>query len=195
MHLLALACSPRKNGNTEILLDRFLEACRDHHADIEKIWLPALNLRPCAHCDFCLQNQTCRLDDDMKSLYPKLLETDVLVLASPIYFMAHAAQAKIFIDRCQMFWARRYVQKNPIRPAAGPPRRAVFIAVGATHGPQVFAGAKTTMKWFLDSLRMEYWDNLLIDGCDEKGAIRDHPTALDEAYRLGVKLVQSYRNT
>jgi multimeric flavodoxin WrbA len=131
----------------------------------------------------------------MQPLYPKLLEADVLIMAAPIYFMAHCAQAKLLIDRCQVFWARRYRRNEQLRDTSKTRPRGVFISVGATHGSKVFAGAKITMKWFFDTLDMEYADNLLFEGFDEKGAIRSHPTALQEAYQLGCKLARGIEKT
>ena len=130
----------------------------------------------------------------MQELYPQLLAADWLILASPIYFMAHCAQAKLLIDRCQALWARRYILKQRLVGPDRGQRRGVFIGVGATHGPKVFAGAKVTMRWFLDSLEMEYWGNLLFDGIDNKGAIREHPQALKEAFKMGRKLAQLKTN-
>ncbi len=193
MKIMGLSCSPRRHGNTELLLDEFLRACGDAGCEVEKFSIASLNLGPCRHCDYCLRADTCQIDDDMRLLYPGLAKADCVVFAAPIYFMAHCAQAKMVIDRCQVFWARRYVRKLPLRPPAAPVRRGVFISVGATHGSKVFAGARVTMKWFFDALEMEYWDDLLFEGIDKPGAIRQHPTAMREAHELGLKLTEAYR--
>jgi multimeric flavodoxin WrbA len=190
MKILAITSSPRRSGNSELLLDELIRGAKDNGSDVEKYALADLIIHPCNQCDFCHSRGQCNIKDDMEMLYAKLLETDTLVLASPIYFMAHCAQAKLFIDRCQVLWARRYILKQKLIPAGRPPRRGIFIAVGATHGEKVFAGVKVTMKWFFDALQMEYYEDLLIEGVDKKGAIREHPSALPEAYALGAKLAK-----
>lgn len=190
MKVLGLSCSPRSGGNTDILLDELLRSARDSLCQVEKLPIAQWNIRPCSHCDHCREAGSCRLDDDMQLLYPRLLETDCLILASPIYFMAHCAQAKALIDRCQLFWVRRHIFKEHLIEPTRPPRRGIFISVGATHGEKVFAGAKVTMKWFFHTLEMEYWDNLLFEGIDAKGAITKHPTAIAQARELGRKLAQ-----
>lgn len=191
MQVLGISSSPRIGGNTDTLLDEFLRGATQAGGQIEKISLAGLNLLPCTQCDFCYQQRQCCLRDDISPLYQKLLDCDILVLASPIYFMAHCAQAKILIDRCQVFWVKRYILKQKLgRP--GRPRWGVFISVGATHGPNVFAGAKITMKWFFDTLEMEYHDNLLYEGFDKKGAIFSHPSALQDTYQRGIDLVTAY---
>ncbi|MBN2376577.1 MAG: flavodoxin family protein [Sedimentisphaerales bacterium] len=218
MNLLAISSSPRKGGNTDLLLDQLLRGVgdalgdhqcitgrRDHNSTvmipadspvssghfIEKIHLTGLNIKSCTHCDYCQNDGNCIIKDDMQQFYPKLLAADWLVLASPIYFMAHCAQAKLFIDRCQTFWSRKYILKQHLRTPEQPNRRGIFISVGATHGPKVFAGSKITMKWFFDALDMDYWENLLFEGFDEKGSIKQSPGILAQAYQLGGKIVEN----
>ncbi len=188
--ILALTSSPRRGGNSELLLDEFLRGAKESACEVEKIALAGLQIHPCTQCDDCQRTGQCHIADDMQWLYPRISESEVLVLASPIYFMAHCAQAKLFIDRCQVFWARQYILKQPPAPCGSTTRRGIFIGVGATRGEKVFAGAKVTMKWLFDTLQMDYWGNLLIEGVDTKGAIRSHPTALPEAYALGLRLLQ-----
>jgi len=197
MYVLALSTSPRHGGNTDLLIDQAIKGVRDAWADqgkaethtLEKVQVADLHIHPCTQCDYCLAHRACHIQDDMQGLYPKLARADHLILASPIYFMAHCAQAKLLIDRCQLFWAlRRCHQHQPQRDPSQ--RRTLFIAAGATHGPKVFAGVQVTMKWWLDSLQMTPWDNLLFEGLDAKAAVRQHPHALQDAYDAGRRLVQ-----
>jgi multimeric flavodoxin WrbA len=197
MNILAISSSPRRGGNTELLVDEMLRGAKDkvscdviNGCEIEKIRIPELNISPCTQCENCSLDGVCIIKDDMQLLYPKLLRADRLIFASPIYFMAHCSQAKMVIDRCQVFWAKRYILKQHIRQEGAPPRRGVFVSAGATHGPKVFAGAKVTMKWFFNALEVEYWDSLTIEGCDAKGTVSRHPDALQQAYEMGKKLVE-----
>ena len=198
-HILAISSSPRLGGNTETLLDELIrgmndamvQAGRESEYHIEKIRLAECKLMPCTQCDHCQKQGECSIQDDITGMYPKLSASDWFLFASPIYFMAHCAQAKLLIDRCQVFWARRYVLKQSLMQPGQKFRRGVFLSVGATHGAKVFNGVKVTMKWFLDALEMEYWDNLLFEGCDKKGSIRQHPTALKDAYDLGQRIINS----
>jgi len=205
MYLLGLSCSPRKGGNTDLLLDEFLRGASEQSAfsptqkpltnretiKIEKFYAVDLNIHPCTQCDYCAKHGTCNIPDDMQILYPKLLEADCLVLAAPIYFMFCCAQAKMIIDRCQVFWARQHFLGQELIEKGRPFRRGVFVSVGATHGPKVFAGSKVTMKWFFKTLQMQYWGNLLFEGLDVKGVVLEHTTALKEAFELGQALVRA----
>jgi len=196
--VLALAASPRIGGNSETLLDELLRGATetwkerglDAEVRVEKIRLATCRILPCTHCDYCSTQMTCILDDDMRNLYPKLERSDWLILASPIYFMAHNAQAKLFIDRCQPFWAARYLRHHSFQLPDRPRRRGLFVAAGATHGPKVFAGAKVTMKWFFHSLDMDYWADCCIEGLERRSAARETPDALRQAFDLGRKLTR-----
>jgi multimeric flavodoxin WrbA len=128
----------------------------------------------------------------MQSLYQKMLEADHIILASPIFFYGVTSQAKAAIDRCQALWARRHVLgmgKEDKRQ-----RRGAFISVGATRGERLFDGAVLTVKYFFDAIGVRYSGDLLVRGIDNKGQIREHPTALDDAFRLGQELVRENRD-
>jgi multimeric flavodoxin WrbA len=123
----------------------------------------------------------------MDSLYPKLLEADCVVVASPMFFYGITAQLKAVIDRCQALWARKYVLKQTW-PGAG--REGAFIAVGATKGETLFDGSIATVKYFFKTVGVEYAEELLIRGVDQKGDIQEHPSALMDAFELGRRLVR-----
>jgi hypothetical protein len=69
-------------------------------------------------------------------------------------------------------------------------RKGAFISVGATKGKNLFDGSKLIMKYFYDAINMDYVDNLLIWRIDQKGEIKQHPTALTDAHDLGKRLAQ-----
>ena len=183
MKFLAISSSPRRDGNSEILLAEFLRGILQTGADVEKVRLSELAISPCTQCGDCQREGVCSIQDDMAGLYPKIAQCHGLVLAAPIYFMAHCAQAKLFLDRCQVFWVRKNVLKQgPVQSF----RRGFHLAVGATHGPAVFAGVKTTIRWVFDSLQMENAGEVFVEGVDAAGAIRQHPQALQKAYDMGL---------
>jgi len=180
--LVALAGSPRRHGNTEVLLDEAMAAAGADPAD--KIVLAELEIGGCRACDAC-KHGPCPLDDDMQELYPRLDAADVLLVASPVFFLALSSQLKAVIDRCQLFWNR----KQRLGPCpARPLRRGAFIAVGATRGDRLFQGCRQTMRIWFDTLDVEYREELLVRGVDARGAIRSHADALRQARALGETL-------
>ncbi|MBN2185932.1 MAG: flavodoxin family protein [Dehalococcoidia bacterium] len=187
MKVLGIMGSPRKQGNTEILLDNALAGAKEAGAELEKVVVSQLRISPCREIYACLKDGNCAIKDDMQWLYEKLLETDHIIFASPIFFYSVTSQAKAIVDRCQALWVRRHVlgmgkEDNQIR-------RGVFISVGATQGKRLFDGAILTVKYFFDAIGVKYSGDLLIRGIDSKAQIREHPTALQDAFRLGQQLV------
>ena len=186
MRVLGLMGSPRKQGNTDLLLDEALKGAQSAGAQVEKIVLNELHITPCQEYYACLKAGECNIEDDMVWVYPKLLEADALILASPIFFYGLTAQAKALIDRCQALWVRKYRLKR----ATAPGRRGAFIAVGATKGRRLFDGAVLTVRYFFDAADVAYSDELLIRGVDKKGEIEKHLSALSDAFELGRRLAQ-----
>lgn len=99
MQILAISCSPRKRGNTEILLREALSGAEGDAVKTELLTIWDKNLKPCEGCFTCLNTGRCRIKDDMKQIHDKLLEADGIIFGTPVYFFSAAAQAKILIDR------------------------------------------------------------------------------------------------
>lgn len=92
--------SPRIGGSSEILADSFIRGAKDAGHGVIKIRLAEKRVLPCLGCSYCSDNKLpCILDDDMNVLYPDILSSDVLVMASPVYYYGFTAQLKAFIDR------------------------------------------------------------------------------------------------
>ncbi len=187
MKILGIWGSPRIGGNSEVLLDAFLEGAAQGGAEVEKVALRKLKISPCLEIYHCFKHGTCPIKDDMQELYPKLLDADVVALASPIFFYALSAQAKAMIDRTQAQWARRYVLKDDF---PGPERQGVLLCSAATKGKLVFVGARLTAKYFFDAINVTYAAEILVRGVDEKGAILGKPEILEEARDLGRRLAR-----
>jgi multimeric flavodoxin WrbA len=187
LRILGIMGSPRIGGNTDLLLDAALSGARSQGDEVEKIVVDQLNISPCREHYGCLQDGNCVIRDDMDALYAKLLEADAIIVASPMFFYGITAQLKALIDRCQALWARKHVLKQTW-PGAG--RKGAFIAVGATKGETLFDGSKATVKYFFKTIGVEYAEELLIRGVDQKGDIQKHPSALKDAFELGQRLAR-----
>lgn len=185
MRVLGLMGSPRIKGNSDLLLDEALKGAESAGAQVEKVIVNKLNISGCRECLGCYKEGNCVVQDDMQDIYPKLLEYERIIIAAPIFFYGVPSQLKAPIDRCQAMWARKYILKQTPSPG----RKGAFIGVGATKGPRLFDGAKLTVEYLFEALGIEYTDELYIRGVDEKGQIEDHPTALQDAFELGKRLV------
>lgn len=187
MKVLGIWGSPRRGGNSEILVDAFLEGAAQGGAAAEKISLRELKISPCMEIYHCFKDGTCPIKDDMRELYDKLLEADVVALASPIFFYGVSAQAKAMIDRTQALWSRRYVLKQDF---PGGDRQGVLLCTGATKGRLLFVGARLVTKYFFDAINVRYAAEVLVRGVDEKGAILTQPEVLTTATNLGQRLAR-----
>ena len=189
MKVLGIAGSPRRSGNTDLLLAEVVRGAASKGAEVKTIVLDDLNIAPCQHCDACLKKGKCKVQDDMQMVYRELEQADRIVLASPIQFMGVTAQMKVMIDRLQSLWARKYVLKVP--PLGNKrERKGFFISVGGRRVADLFEPALGMVKTVFRILDITYAGELLFPGVDEKGAIAKHPDALHQAFLAGQKLVE-----
>jgi multimeric flavodoxin WrbA len=189
--VLGISGSPRRNGNTELLLRELLRSAEASGLETELVILSELNISPCTSCDSCQKDGQCVVNDDMQPMYRKILEADYFVLASPIYFRGVSAQMKTFIDRCQALWSRKYILKQKLVSPDKSTRIGYFISTSGSVGDnskKVFEGAISTIKAIFHVLDIEYKGELLFGGMEKKGDIIRHPNALKTAFEVGISL-------
>ncbi len=189
LKVLGIAGSPRRDGNTDLLLKEVMRGAASKGAKVKTIVLRELTIAPCEHCDVCLKKGKCKIPDDMQMIYRELEQADRIVLASPIQFMTVTAHMKAMIDRCQCLWARKYVLKiPPLSPERE--RKGLFISVGGRKVTNLFEPALATVKSWFSTLNITYAGDLLFNRVDEKGDILKHPDALHQAFLAGQRLVE-----
>jgi len=189
LEVLGIAGSPRRGGNTDLLLAEVMQGAASKGAKVKTIILNDLKIAPCQHCDACQEAGRCKITDDMQMVYSKLEQADRIILASPIHFMGLTAQSKAMIDRCQALWARKYILKIP--PLGNQrERKGLFISVGGRKIPNLFEPALVTVKTLFRILDITYVGELLFPAVDEKGAITKHPDAQRQAFLAGQQLVE-----
>lgn len=191
LKVLGIAGSPRRDGNTDLLLRQAILGAETQRSETKIVILSQLSIAPCRHCDGCLKTGKCVIDDDMQWLHTDLRQADRVILASPIFFMGITAQTKAMIDRCQALWVVKYILKLPVALSPGQKRRGLFISVGGTRLRNLFQPAIATVKSWFATLDIKYDGELLFSGIDEKEAIAQHPTALKDAFDSGRRLVDS----
>lgn len=186
--ILAILASPRIKGNSEGLLDAFVEELAETvpGADIEKVKL-GMGIRPCLGCDKCISG-SCVQKDAMMEMYPKLKSADVIVLSSPVYFYGFPSHAKAMMDRCQLFYNLKYRRKLKWREKPG---LGVLLACGASHGDSLFSGMSATARYWFDALDFEFRGKVDVRGVDEPGDIHHFPATLEKARKLAKKTAAS----
>lgn len=186
--------SPRPDGNSDILINYAIKGAETRgDIAVEKIVIRDLHIAPCNSCGGCFEKGVCVIDDDMQIIYSSFVDADVIIVASPIYFMGVSAQLKAVIDRCQAFWARKYVLHLPVREDASV-ARGFFIATAArSNGEELFAGAVKTIKAFFHVLDTKYTGDILCAGLEEKGVVCKKQEILQQAFDAGKQLL--HRNS
>lgn len=183
--------SPRRKGNTEQLLDRFLQGASDAGGITEKVVLSGLNYSSCKGCNACHMNGICIMDDDAMAIYDKLIRADCIAVSSPIYTMGITTELKCFIDRAHYLWVRHFIlEKQVIPPEQKILRRGYFLSTAGMDQDDVFDTTYPMMKALFNILGFSHCQNILAANMDGYGDINGHPTALDEAYKAGSDAVK-----
>lgn len=185
MKVLGINGSPRRGGNTDILLDRALEGARSRGAETEKVILGKLRFSACQECEIINTDGECVIRDDMRGLYGKIKDADALILASPIFFGSLSAQTKMMIDRFQCVWHLKHVLN---KDTGYKKKRAALICVEGSEKNNFFENAGSIARNLFATISADYEGELFCPAVDKKADILNHPDCLKKAFDLGVKL-------
>ena len=195
--VLAFAGSPRRGGNSETLLDWVLAAmAKEADVTVEKIPLTEADINPCKGCNACQKLNRCVQRDGMDIIHDKIIAADIIILAAPIFCMGITAQAKMLIDRAQVFTSRKYVLKLPVVPVERKGKRlGIFLSTAGQDWSYVFDAAVPSVKCFFNVIEVKDRDinYLMVNHVDEKGAILSHPAAKADAEKLGAAVIAEIR--
>ena len=183
--LVGIVGSPRKHGNTEIIIKEVLKTAEGEGAKTELIHLTDFNLKPCDACKSCKVTKTCIINDDVEKLFNLIEMSDGVVIGSPVYFYSVSAQTKIFMDRVGYLHNAR--GKNPFRHKIG---GAVAVASGT--------GVTNTISqilMFLTSARMITAAPFVPAIGSDKGDVLKDSRGLTYARELGRSMVQLVKTT
>jgi len=157
--------SPRRGGNTDILLDRAEKSFNKHALSPKRVILSDMDILPCRACYRCVDSGRCVIKDDMHGLYNLLDLSNIIVIASPIFFGSVSAQIKIMADRMQSRWLnmkqRGEIEKNKKKCGA-------IILCGARNDEGSFECAEKVIKMMFRVLGIEYCGSARASGVDEK---------------------------
>ncbi|MDM7935749.1 MAG: flavodoxin family protein [Methanothrix sp.] len=177
--VLALNGSPRRGGNTDLLLDEILRGARSRGHSAEKIRLYEREILPCIDCRRCKQERSgyaCAQVDAMREVYPLMEGADVLVFGTPVYWYAPSAKMKLLLDRLRPFIASRGLQG----------RRGVVVAP-SEEGPGCCGPLMEIFQRSFEYLGMVSGGALLVRAY-ERGEVRGSPSDMRAAYDLGASL-------
>ena len=181
--VLVLLGSPRKKGNSSILAEQIIQGAESVGAKVETIHLHGMKIAPCQSCYTCQKRDSkgCAIDDDMQTIYQKLIENEAWVIASPVYWFNMSAQTKLFMDRCFALPAYK-------KDAFAGKRIAIAMSYGDTD--PFTSGCVNALRSFQDAFRyvgakivgMVYGSAL------DAGEIKSNVSLMQKAEELGKTL-------
>lgn len=177
MKILGVSCSPRRKGNTVVLLEEMLRGAEEHGANIELFSVSGKDIRGCDGCYSCYAKGECHIQDDMQSLYEKLIAADGIVFGSPIHFYGITAQAKAIMDRT---FALNQPGKNLANKVGG-----VIVVAGSL-------GLIDALKdyYFFFTVQRILPANFVAAYAVKKRDARQLEKGMKAAFRLGKEMVQ-----
>lgn len=171
-NVLILSGSPRKGGNSDLLCDEFMKGALEAGHRVEKIRVAEKKIACCRACYACKTGK-CAIDDDMGEVLQKMIDADVLVLASPVYFYSIDAQLKAVIDRSVARWLE--VKDKEL----------YYIMTAAEDTPAAMETTLACLRGYADCVEGARKMGVIRGtGVYQKGEIRSHP-AMGEAYEMG----------
>ena len=173
--VLILSGSPRKGGNSDTLCDEFAKGALEAGNEVEKIRVAEKNISPCKGCYFCRKHKgKCALNDDMGEILQKIIDADVLVLASPVYFYSVCAQLKAVIDRTVARWTE-IANKD-----------LYYITTAAEEDSDTFDGTLACFHGFAKCIDgYEEKGTLYGRGVAQRGEVRERPELMQIADEMG----------
>ena len=177
--VLGIVGSPRRGGNTEILVDEILAGAAEAGAQVEKVILEEIEIGPCKACYSCRETGRCVIEDDLHGVIEKMNVCGVWVLGTPVYWWGPSAQMKAFVDR----WFSR---------AVGEPRQETFggrrLIIAAPMGDTDLKTGRHVKGMFEDAcahVKAELFRTILAPGAYNKGDVRKNTEVMQEARKIG----------
>jgi multimeric flavodoxin WrbA len=183
--ILCIAGSPRRNGNNDRVLAALEEGVRAAGGEIDHLVASESGVNPCRGCNACSKDGRCIQRDPMDAVYARIDAADGFAIATPVYFATVPAVLKVLYDRCQPYWARRYVLGEPPPEIRRPGALLIVRGGGDPFGSEC---AKAPTKSVLAVLGVEIVESAEALA-DRAGEIEDDPGMLAEARSIGARLV------
>lgn len=177
MKIVVLTGSPRRNGNTNYLADRFIAGAQEKGHEVFRFDCAAHKVNGCMACNRCGMDGDCVLKDDFSIVRPHLIEADMVVFVTPMYYFGFSAQIKSVIDRF-------YAINGRIK---GAPKKTAFLMAYANTGEKDAEAMRVHYQILVDYLGWTDMGSVIAPGVWTAGTIRNTKYG-DEAYRLGRNL-------
>lgn len=172
--VVVVSTSLRTNSNSELLAKSFVEGAKEAGNEVEYISLKNKDIRFCIGCLACQKTGHCVIKDDVADIMNSVLEADVVVWATPVYYYEMSGQKKTLIDRLNPMYSKDYKFRD-----------IYLLATAAEEGDEVFEKVITGLNGWIDCFKKaSIQGTVLCGGVSDGGAISDN-SKLKEAYNMG----------
>lgn len=183
MKVLGIVGSPRKKGNTDVLVQQVLDGAAEAGAEVEKIYINDMEFKGCQGCGFCNFQDYCKLEDEMTPVYDKIKEADGFVFGSPIYFAQFTGQMRLFLDRCYS------LSDADFKPRIEAGKKAILAGTQAFPGADTYKGVFDEFAEQLKTyLGIEVKDILIGTETNLPGEVRKNHDLMDQAKNAGLEM-------
>ena len=182
--ILAVVGSPRRSGNTHILVSKIAEGARSKKAEVDELFLADFTIKECDGCHVCWEMDECIKNDDMQAIYRRIIKSDVIIFGTPVYWYGPTALMKGFIDRFVYFNC----------PKNRPKIRGKSAVIAVPFEEENHEMARPVVEFFqkcLDYLEMNLVGKIIVPGVGARGEIRHKTGHLQQAYELGQVLASA----
>jgi multimeric flavodoxin WrbA len=186
IRILAIYGSPRRNQNSDILLDKVLEGIGKVDTQVVKIYASSPDINHCTACSRCYKEGVCIIKDEMQQIYKEMDRADIVITSTPVHFHTVTSHLKKLIDRCQAVWASKFINKNTIiekRPRLG----YVICTGGPAEENTYFDCTIKVLDLFHKCINAKIAGQMTVANVD-KEHVKDREAVLKEAIREGKKL-------
>ncbi|MGB2579465.1 multimeric flavodoxin WrbA [Elusimicrobium simillimum] len=174
--ILVISGSPRKGGNSDILCDEFIKGAKESGHTAEKVFISGKNIAYCKGCMACMNTAKCVIQDDAADILDKMVQADIIVFATPIYFYNMSAQLKTLIDRS----CPRYTEMSN--------KDFYVIMTAFDSSKSTTATTVAGVQSFIDCLEGgEIKDTLFASGVNAVGEVKN-TKFMQAAYNMGKKI-------
>lgn len=186
-HVLCLVGSPRRGGNSDRLAEALVGGVQDAGGAAVTLVPSCLDIEPCRGCNACSATGRCIIRDGMDDVYPLLDSANAIAVITPVYFASVPASLKALYDRCQPYWARRYVLHKQRRLKRRP---GALLVVGGGGDPFGTQCSVTPTRSVMNVLDVEIGEPYEYIGIDKPGDVERHSEILAQATWVGAELVR-----
>lgn len=191
--ILGLSGSPRKNGNSDVLLKKIISGVTQENISSCSLNLTNIKFQGCIGCERCRKDKICTgLVDGMSIVYNKVISSKGLIVVSPTHNYNITSWMKAFIDRLYCFYNfENNIPRNWSSQLADQDRKAVVVAICEQENEEDMGFTLEAMKKPLEALGYEIVGELSIFRIFDKAKVKDDKAAMQKAHELGVRLAQS----